>query len=342
MRYSENHFDNTPTAHAATDPKKLKNMLERLLLMWLCISSGIAFLWPRITAAAGPDIPDVFSQGGKTLPYAICVTMFSIGWLLPKDEVNQLIRRWRLVLLGTGVQFVSMPLLAYGVTQIVPLGEEMRIGILVVGCVPGAMASNVLTMLSGGNVSYSVSLTTMATLISPIFVPFILRLFLGQTFPVQQTFVLLLWTVVLPTLAGHLCGRRFSGLQAVMKPVAKNVASLTILWIIAVVVGLNRDRLGQVTPMIVIALLILNVSGYLCGFFAGGMFGLDTRMRRALSLEVGMQNAGLGTTLAAQIFTNRPEILIPTALYTFGCMLTGTMLARYWGTKSPEISPAES
>lgn len=312
-------------------------MLERFLLPWLFISSAIAYLWPRIANGINPNLPDIFADGAWTLKYAICLTMFSIGWLLPKEEVDNLIRRWRLVLAGTTVQFVTMPLLAVVITLVVPLSEDIRIGVIMVGCVPGAMASNVLTLLAGGNVSYSVSLTTSATLLSPICVPVVLRLMFGAQFPFEQilgTFVLLSWTVVAPTLLGHAFGRTFPATQSRVTPIAKNLASLVILWIIAVVVGKNRGSPDEITFTIVTSLLALNIGGYLSGFFAGRTIGLDDRMRRALSLEVGMQNAGLGTALADIIFVDRPEVLIPTALYTFGCMTTGTMLARYWATQS--------
>ncbi|MCA9216880.1 MAG: bile acid:sodium symporter family protein [Planctomycetales bacterium] len=318
-------------------------MLERFLLVWLCISSAIAYAWPKITEALPVPIQDVFVDGKPTLPYAICITMFSIGWLLPKTEVDALFKRWPTVFAGTCVQYVTMPLLAIAVTLIVPLTEDLRTGVIMVGCVPGAMASNVLTLLARGNVSYSVSLTTSATLLSPICVPLVLRLMFGAAFPISlimKTFIMLSWTVVIPTVFGHMLGRRYPHTQSRVTPFAKNLASLVILWIIAVVVGLNRDRLSELTFSIVGCLLFLNIGGYISGFLAGRWIGIDERMRRALALEIGMQNAGLGTTLAASIFVNRPEVLIPTALYTFGCMLTGTMLARYWSVIPPGDEPA--
>ena len=314
-------------------------MLERYLLPWLCLSSAIAYLWPDFTSHIPFDVPDIFGRGAWTLNYAICLTMFSIGWLLPKEEVDSLVKHWRLVLAGTSVQFVTMPLLAVAITQIVPLTEDLRIGVIMVGCVPGAMASNVLTLLARGNVSYSVSLTTSATLLSPICVPIVLRLMFGAEFPFEKiwnTFILLTWTVVLPTLSGHFLGRVYPETQSKIAPAAKGLASVVILWIIAVVVGLNRDRADQLSVTIVLSLLALNIGGYLSGFFAGRAIGLDERMRRALSLEIGMQNAGLGTALAKSIFVDRNEVLIPTALYTFGCMLTGTVLARFWAKRSAE------
>jgi BASS family bile acid:Na+ symporter len=196
------------------------------------------------------------------------------------------------------------------------------------------MASNVLTLASRGNVSYSVSLTTSATLLSPLVVPVALRIALSteQSIDTAAIFVKLLTTVVGPVLLGHALCRFSARLEAVMSRIGPGLANLAILWIIAVVVGLNRDRLHDVTGGLLIALLALNVLGYLAGYAGAATLRLNEPMRRALTLEVGMQNAGLGTILVLELF---PEgAAIPTAAYTFGCMLTGSMLAQYWSRRT--------
>jgi BASS family bile acid:Na+ symporter len=119
------------------------------------------------------------------------------------------------------------------------------------------------------------------------------------------------------------------------------VANLVILWLIAVVVALNRHRLGQAGWDVLVALLAVNVLGYYAGYLGGMLLRLPEGMRRALTIEIGMQNAGLGTTLVLQLFPEQPAAAIPPALYTFGCMLTGTLLARWWAWRdgSTETSP---
>jgi BASS family bile acid:Na+ symporter len=119
-----------------------------------------------------------------------------------------------------------------------------------------------------------------------------------------------------------------------MRVLGPIIANVTILWIIAVVVGLNRDRLSEVNAAVLIVLLVVNLLGYTAGHFGAKMLRIPESMRRALTLEVGMQNAGLGTVLAIGLFPERPATAIPTAAYTFGCMLTGTMLAQWWARKS--------
>ena len=307
-------------------------MLQRFLLGWLCISSFVAYVWPI------QQLPDIFTLGGATLPYVICGTMFCIGWLLPRNELRELARRWPIVLLGTTVQYLTMPTLAFLMTRIVPMNDDLRLGVMLVGCVPGAMASNVLTLMAKGNVSYSLSLTTSATLLSPICVPLTLWFFLCEDMPgpaFGKTAYFLGWTVLLPTILGHLVGHRLQEYRPKFNPFAKAIASLAILWIISVVVGKNRESLSELTSLVFAAAIALNLLGYATGMVAGSAMRLSESMRRALVLEIGMQNAGLGATLASQIYQDRPSISIPTALYTFLCMFTGTMLARWWSRRPP-------
>lgn len=322
----------------------IRMVLEKLLIAWLILLSWIAYRWPAWWDAYLPDVPrfDPFTESAPWLKPMFAVTMLAIGSLLPRAEVRQVFRRWPMVLGGTAVQYLSMPLVAYGVGRLWGLEGPWMIGIVMVGCVPGAMASNVLTLMARGNVSYSVSLTTSATVLSPLIVPWVLWLILGrmvEDFPAARVCVDLCWMVVLPVIGGHLLAQRSALWAKIARHGAAIIANLTILWIIAVVVGANRDRLAHVDMSLIIALLVVNVLGYAAGFTGGWAIGLPGNMRRALTLEVGMQNAGLGTTLAMDLFSDKAAAL-PAALYTFGCMLTGTMLARLWAEFAQPTAPA--
>ena len=140
--------------------------------------------------------------------------------------------------------------------------------------------------------------------------------------------------VVLPVLAGHALGRLRPEWSGVAKRIGPVIANLNILWIIAVVVGKNRDGLQAVDGRLITALLSINICGYLAGTLGAFALKLSPGMRRALTLEIGMQNAGLGSVLAANYFGHAAAL--PAALYTFGCMFTGTVLARAWSWKEPE------
>ena len=303
-------------------------MLQRLLLLWLILLSLLAYRW----TAWWPSVWNPFTATAPGLKYLFAVTMLAIGSLLPRDEVRQVMRRWPTVLGGTAIQYTAMPLLAYGLGRLFGLQGAWMVGIVMVGCVPGAMASNVLTLVSRGNVSYSVSLTTSATLLSPLVVPFALWLALRQTveFPVGETILKLCWMVVLPVVLGHLLSRKYSVWRSAARRAGATIGNLAILWIIAVVVAGNHDKLPQLEVRLLLALLLLNLGGYSLGAVGGLALRLSGPMRRALTLEIGMQNAGLGATLAVELFGQNSAEAVAPAIYTFGCMFTGTILARLW------------
>ena len=329
-------------------------MLQRFLLLWLILLCGLALLWPGLAQGVGLSEQaaldwDPFLFSRPVLPWLFAAVMFCLGCLLPRDELAQVLRRWPQVAGGTAVQYTVMPLAAWMLARAMQLPPELQIGVVLVGCVPGAMASNVLTLAARGNVSYSVSLTTSATLLSPAVVPLVLYLLFRQghqaaALLARQGFWVLVSQVVGPVLGGHLLARAWARLDRWARRWGGTAANLGILWIIAYVVAANRERLLLWDARLWSTLLLLNLSGYAGGAVGGRLLRLPPPMRRALVLEIGMQNAGLGTVLAAQLFPQQAAIPLPPALYTFGCMFTGTVLAAYWGSRGgvsePELASA--
>ena len=308
-------------------------MFQRFILAWLVLLCVPALYWERWL----PGVWDPFLESRPGLNYLFAATMLAIGSLLPGDEIRQVARRWPTVLGGTAVQYTAMPLLAWAMARLFGLEGPALVGVLMAGCVPGAMASNVLTLMARGNVSYSVSLTASATLLSPIAVPLTLWLVLGEgheDFPAARLIGQLCWMVVGPVVAGHLLSRASRRWAAWSGRFGAVVANLAILWTIAVTVAGNRENLTHLSGRILPALLALNIGGYLAGYAAGRAMRLPPEMRRALTLEIGMQNAGLGAVLAKDLF-GAAAAMAP-AMYTFGCMCTGTVLARIWAAGGSE------
>ncbi len=361
-------------------------MLQRFLLFWLLLLCAIAFVWPDVpespeesqqtvepaeTDVAEPKEVEVpasevespaevasesllgrinpFVASSPGLKYLFAATMFVIGALLPPEEVEGVLMRWPTVLGGTAIQYCSMPLLAYSIGHAFGFEGDLLRGVILVGCVPGAMASNVLTQAAKGNVSYSVSLTTSATLLSPAIVPLVLYFAVNVSLPpderiklVYDSFQLLILQVALPVVSGFVAARRLGSLEMHFSRWGATYANLSILWIIAVIVHLKRDSLHELSPLLLVALLAINVAGYIAGYFGGATMRLDESKRRALTLEVGMQNAGLGAVMATQLFPQSITAL-PPVLYMVGCMLTGAGAAQLWSRiplDQPEVDPA--
>ena len=224
----------------------MTKLIQRYLLVWLSLLSLAAYYWPQTGISFDPWVHT------SQLPYLIIVTMFGVGWMLPIDEIKKVASRWPTIIGGTLTQFLVMPMLALGIGIAFGLQGDMLVGVILVGCVPGAMASNVLTIVSKGNASYSVSLTSLATLLSPIAVPTMLAI--SASFVDASTLgvleganddsgsvyltsgIKLLKWVVIPVIAGFLMGRLLPQYEQQAKVIGSNVANLAILLIIATVV----------------------------------------------------------------------------------------------------------
>ena len=303
-------------------------MLQRWLHLWLLLCSAVAYFWPQL----GGTLPDPFLATKGWLSVMISGVMFCVGCLLPRDEVLLVGKRWPTILSGTAVQYLSMPFLGWAVGKMLRLPEDQYIGLMLAACVPGAMASNVITMTAKGNVSFSVGLTTMATLLCPLVTPLMLRLTLGDfasTSLLRSTSVQLLREVVLPVFVGFAVCQEWPQFGLRVRGPAATIANLTIIWLIATFVAIGRDKFAQTTAVLLLALGLVNVGGYLAGYWGGRLLRFDEAMSRALMIEVGMQNAGLGAKLAGDLFPDKPGVTVPCTLYAFLCVCSATMLARW-------------
>lgn len=316
----------------------VREYIERYLILWLCLSSGAALAW----ALSSQEALAYFKLASNwTKTPSIVAAMFGIGFLLPPEELKQVLKNWPQVLFGTTTQYLSMPLLAFLIASAFQIQGAHFAGIILVGCVPGAMASNLLTMTSRGNVSYSICLTTTATMLSPVLVPLGLLMFLGvQKGPDPLgVFQNLALTVALPIVVGFAVKMFLFRDNRTAQAIMGIVANLAILWIIAFAIGLNAERLRQFEMIVLVALLLINLLGYAAGVLASRLIKLDSAKMKALTLEIGMQNAGVGTVLALGFFKD-PTTAIAPAIYTFGCMFTGTILANFWRWREARNSTA--
>jgi BASS family bile acid:Na+ symporter len=225
-----------------------------------------------------------------------------------------------------------MPALGFAAAWLSGLPPALAIGFIIVACAPGAMASNVIVYLAGGAVAYSIALTTVATFLSPLLTPALVK-WLGSVYltipflPMMQTILL---TVLLPLLLG-LALRRLLQVQRgtldVAEQIAPAVASLAIVLICSYAVAANQERLAHVGSTLVAVVIIVNALGYLLGWQAARLFGFDARHQLTLAIEIGMQNAGLGVVLALKHF--EPETALPGAMFAVWCILTSAGAAAW-------------
>lgn len=281
-----------------------------LVFVGILLGTGVALLWPTLVSSLKPLLQPAFF-----------VTMFFVGTLVDPHDVRQLMRSPSRPLVGLLAQYSIMPLSGWLISLAFD-DPALRVGIVLVGCVPGAMASNVMSVLFEADVALSVTLTTLATLICPLVLALWLPLLADARVEVgvQSLVWNTTWMVVLPVAVGiavRWFRRRLSRWTLLT---ATSVAALSIVLIVMVVVALNQARLVAIGAPIGVGMLTLNLAGYALAFLVATALGWDRPARRTLVIEVGMQNAGLGSVLATQHLGDRAAL--PAAFYTVLCVLT--------------------
>jgi BASS family bile acid:Na+ symporter len=274
--------------------------------------------------------PDFFIALRAYMELFFACTMFGIGIVLnPRDFIN-IFKNIKVVLIGVAAQFSIMPLSAWIVSYLFSFSDEFSLGLILTGSAPGAMASNVLSYLAGADVAYSVSLTTASTFLAPILTP-LLTLFLANTMLdipfwdlVQSVSLMVLLPVIFGILLRNYLGKRIEPYTRIF-PV---FSSLFIAFICGLVIALNRDYILNITIWIFLAALMLNLGGLSLGYLTGRISNFDKLKKRALSIEIGMQNAGLGSVLALKHFNEKTAL--PAIVFVFICIFTASILVPIW------------
>lgn len=284
-------------------------------------------LWVILASAVAYAAPGVVSPLVSNLRLLFVFTMFCTGLVLKEEEIREIRNSPLPVGIGVTLQYLVMPLSAFLISLVLPLAPEDRLGIILTGSVPGAMASNAMAYLAGGDVAYSVAMTVSSTALSPVATPYIVG-WLSGTSVVLDTVAMMadiLLTVVLPVVAGFGIRYFFTGQVVQAEPMiaAGSVASIT--GIIAAVTAQNSQRIMEVGAVVVLAVVLLNAAGYFFGYMGARLAGLGSRRQLTVALEVGMQNAGLSTVLANRYFS--PEAALAGSFYTVWCVVTGSLLS---------------
>jgi len=256
-------------------------------------------------------------------------TMFSLGLVLEVADLKAEIVQPKRVALGVLSQFSVMPLLVWIVAQYPGFSPAIAIGFIIVGCAPGAMASNVIVYLAGGAVAFSVTLTTVATLMSPLLTPLLVKYLGGAIMPVEfwpLTFTIVK-IVLLPLLLGLLIQKRLGRYLQTARDIAPGVAALAIIIICSYAVAANYERIAQMAVPVMAGVVLVNLLGYIIGWWLAKLYGFSHLYRITLMIELGMQNAGMGVALALKHFP--AESALPGALFAVWCILTAAVASSW-------------
>ena len=264
----------------------------------------------------------------------IGVIMFSMGLTLTTEDFRILAQRPFDICVGAIAQYLIMPFLALGISRALHLPNGIALGLILVGCCPGGVSPNIMSYLCGGDVAFSVGMTTVSTLLSPFMTPLLVSfLASGTEISIQALpmFISIIETVILPVGLGFLLNYMYGKTETFHKiqPLMPGVAVLGLACVVGGVISSQGSKFFQSGVVIFVAVLLHNGLGYLLGYGAGKLVGMNTSKKRTISIEVGMQNAGLATNLATTTaqFASTPESAIICAVSCTWHSISGTLLA---------------
>ena len=263
------------------------------------------------------------------------VIMFGMGLTLSPTDFRIVLSRPKDILIGCLAQFTVMPLLALGLTWAFSLPKELALGVILVGCCPGGTASNVITYLAKGDLALSVGMTATSTLLAPLLTPLLVWLMAGTMVEVDTVGMLLsiVYVVIAPIVVGLLCQRFLPKLTQSVVPYLPAFSSIAIALTVGIVVSHNADRLLVGGFVVVIVVMLHNLFGLGIGYLIGRLLGLAEPKKRAISIEVGMQNSGLASALATLHFAAYPLATIPGAIFSVWHNISGALVARLYSAE---------
>lgn len=221
------------------------------------------------------------------------------------------------------------------------LDEALALGVVLVGCCPGGTASNVITYLAKGDLALSVGMTGVSTLLAPLLTPLLTWALAGKSIHVDVASMILsiLWVVILPIIVGLLVKWLWPKFTEEATDYLPAFSTIAIALIVAIVISANADKLLAGGLIIVMVVVLHNICGLGLGYLIGHLLGLASQKKRAISIEVGMQNSGLASSLAATHFAAYPLATIPGAIFSVWHNLSGAAVAYLYSRRTrPSIS----
>ena len=311
--------------------KKLFHYISEYMAILVLAAAVLALLFPSALQVVRPTV----------INYLLGVVMFGMGLTLNLHDFKIVFSRPKDVIVGCLAQFTIMPLLAWTLARVFALDEALTLGVVLVGCCPGGTASNVITYLAKGDLALSVGMTGVSTLLAPFMTPLLTWALAGKSVNVDVTGMLLsiLWVVILPIVIGLLVKwiwPRFTERATDFLPA---FSSLAIAFIVAIIISANADKLLTGGLLIVTVVILHNVCGLSLGYLIGRLLGLSEAKKRAVSIEVGMQNSGLASSLATIHFAAYPLATIPGAIFSVWHNLSGAAVAYLYRKTSHAQAP---
>ncbi|MBF6633055.1 MAG: bile acid:sodium symporter family protein [Planococcus sp. (in: Bacteria)] len=293
-------------------------------------------VWVILIALLAFFFPAAFLGFGSYITILLGVVMFGMGLTLKPVDFKIIFKSPLPVVIGVAAQFLIMPFAAFAIAYVLKLPPELAAGLVLLGCVPGGTASNVMVYLAKGNLALSVAMTSLSTLLAPVMTPLLLLLLAGQWLPVNPVsmFLSIVQVIIIPIALGILVQRFFPTAVAKSVTIVPLISVAAILIIVSAVTAANAQNVISSGFIVFLAVFLHNGFGLLLGYLTAMAMGLNETDRRAISLEVGMQNSGLGVALATAHFS--PLAALPSVWGAIWHNISGPILATIWSKKSAD------
>lgn len=302
-------------------------------------------LFPLLVLAGGAVAlftPGTFTGFSTMINPLLMVIMFGMGLTLTLPDFALVARKPLPVLLGVMAQYVIMPLVGLGVAMLLQLPPALAAGVILVGCAPGGTSSNVVTYLAKGDVALSVTMTSISTLLAPVFTPLLTLWLAGQYLPVDPGAMAksIVQIVLIPVVLGLVLRALMPRLVNKALPVLPWVSVIAITMVVIIVVAGSAAAIFSAGLLILLAVILHNAGGIALGYGVAKLFKQPIASRRTMAIEVGMQNSGLASGLAKQFFS--PEAALPGAVFSVWHNLSGAVIAAYWRrSSSKHVEPVK-
>lgn len=302
--------------------------MEHKIPAW--IASHITLIVVVATAIA-LFVPTSFSWvGANAITPMLGLVMFGMGLTLKPSDFKPVLMHPKEILVGELAQFIIMPFVAWALCRLLNLPPELALGVILVGCCPGGTASNVICYIAKGDVALSVAMTGVSTLLAPIATPALVYLLAGETVDVDVLgmFLSIVQVVILPIVFGLVINHYFGSFTQKIIPYMPMSSTLAIAAIIGIIVSHNAQNIKECSLLVAIAVILHNLLGLSLGYIASMLMGFPPEKRTSISIEVGMQNSGLATSLATSHFAIFPMTAVPGAIFSVWHNFSGSIAAQ--------------
>lgn len=300
---------------------------------FLLVSANWFPAWVLAAALLALWQPSLFTWfSGPWIVWGLALVMLGMGLTLNVADFAAVLRLPGAVALGFAAQYTIMPLIGWSVGKMLALPAPFAVGLILVACCPGGTASNVVTYLARGNVALSVLMTMCSTLAAVVMTPLLTGWLAGAYVPVDAwgIFLTTAQVVLAPILIGLLLHHQAPRLAGFILPAGPIMSVLVISLIVGSIIGQNATAIFAHGGQLLLAVSLLHGGGFFLGYIVGRLSGFDLGVARTLSIEVGMQNSGLGAVLAKTRFAAEPLTAVPSALSSVCHSLLGSLLAAWW------------